>query len=283
MPPEESPLPPSGEVQAPKPLRRFRMEVCYDGTEYCGWQIQPNGLTVQEVLEERLSRLFGGLKLRVQGCSRTDSGVHALGLIASFAAPESPYIPDWKIKKALNRLLPSSIKVRDVSLVDFKFDARSDAMGKAYAYVVNTGDLNPFTSRWSWHMTDFNKLDAVEEAIKAVVGTHDFSSFTVEREAIDDPVRSIFRAELKRFGPLVCLHFIGDGFLYKMVRGMVGTLVEIGRGRLAPSEMARILAARDRCAARDNAPAEGLFLLKVFYKYGEWEAHSLDQPPFFLL
>lgn len=270
-------------VQPSKPLRRFRMEICFDGTEYHGWQLQPNGITVQEVIEGRLSRLFGGVKIRIQGCSRTDAGVHALALVASFAAPESPYIPDWKIKKALNRLLPSDIKVRDVSMVDFKFDARSHAMGKAYAYVINTGDLSPFSCRWSWHMTDFKRIDAVKEAIKAVVGTHDFSSFTVERETIDDPVRSIFRAEVKTFGPLVCLHFIGDGFLYKMVRGMVGSLVDIGRGRLDPSEMAKILAACDRRVARDNAPAEGLFLLKVFYEYGAWESHRLEQPPFFLL
>ena len=280
--PEDSLLP-QPVIQAARELRRFRIEICFDGTEYHGWQLQPNGVTVQEVIEDRLSRLFGGIKIRIQGCSRTDAGVHALGLVASFAAPESPYIPDWKIKRALNRLLPHSIKIRDVSQVDFNFDARSNAMGKAYAYVINTGDLNPFSSHWSWQMTDFTKIDAVEEAIKAVVGTHDFSSFTVDRDELEDHVRSIFRAEVKIFGPLVCLHFIGDGFLYKMVRGMVGTLVDIGRGRLDPSEMAKILESRDRCLARDNAPASGLFLLKVFYEYGAWESHSLDQPPFFLL
>jgi tRNA pseudouridine38-40 synthase len=173
--------------------------------------------------------------------------------------------------------------VRDVALAEPGFNARNSSFGKAYAYVVNTGDLNPFTSRWSWHMTDFLKIDEVKEAIQAVVGTHDFSSFTVERDEIDDPVRSIFRAEVKTFGPLVCLHFIGDGFLYKMVRSMVGTLVDIGRGRLAPSEMGRILEARNRILCRDTAPAEGLFLLKVFYEDRAWEAHKLDQPPFFLL
>ncbi len=272
-----------GASKGSAPPRRIRMELCFDGTEYHGWQRQINGITVQEVLEDKLSRLFGGIKLRVQGSSRTDAGVHALGMVASFCAPESPYVPDWKIKKALNRLLPPSIKIRDVAIVEDSFDARADAQGKAYAYVINTGDLNPFTCRWSWHMTDFNRLDDVREAIKAVIGTHDFSSFTVERENIDDPVRSIFRAEVKTFGPLVCLIFMGDGFLYKMVRGMVGSLVEIGRGRMAPSEMKRILEARDRRAARDNAPGEGLFLLKVFYEPDLWKSFQLEQPPFFLL
>ncbi len=264
-------------------MRRFRMEICFDGTEFHGWQRQPNGVTVQEVLEDRMARLFGGLKIKIQGSSRTDSGVHALGLVGSFDAPESPYIPDWKIKRALNRLLPPAIKVRDVSEAPPKFNARSSAAAKAYAYVVNTGDLNPFTCRWSWHMTDFSRLDAVSEAMKAIVGTHDFSSFAAERERIDDPVRHIMKAELKTFGPLVCLHFVGDGFLYKMVRGMAGTLVDIGRGKLPPSDMARILEAHERSAARDTAPAQGLFLLKVFYEPGSWELHSLDEPPFFML
>jgi len=259
------------------------MEICFDGTEFHGWQRQANGITVQEVLEDRMSRLFGGIPFKIQGSSRTDSGVHALGLVGSFDAPPSPYIPDWKIKKALNRLLPSSIKVREVLEAPPDFNARGSAVAKAYAYVVNRGDLNPFTCRWSWHMTDFNDLDAVSEAMKAIVGTHDFSSFAAERERIDDPVRHIMRAELKTFGPLVCLHFLGDGFLYKMVRAMTGTLVDIGRGKIPASDMAKILEARDRCAARDTAPAQGLFLLKVFYDNESWKLHRLEEPPFFLL
>jgi len=259
------------------------MELCFDGTEYHGWQRQANGITVQEVLEDRVKKLFGGCHIAMQGSSRTDAGVHALGMVVSFDAPESPYIPDWKIKKALNRLLPPSIKVREVSLAEPKFNARNSAYGKAYAYVVNTGDLNPFTSRWSWHMTDCKDIPAMEEAIKAVVGTHDFSSFTTERGAIDDPVRSIFKTEIKTFGPLICLHFIGDGFLYKMVRGMTGTIVDVGRGKIPASDVAQILDACDRCAARDTAPAEGLFLLKVFYDHASYEAHSLDKVPFFML
>lgn len=280
---------PSGEgvaaapPQEARPLRRFRVELSFDGTEYHGWQVQPNGLTVQEVLESCLSKLFGGCRIRVQGSSRTDSGVHALGLVASFDAPESPYIPDWKVKKAMNRLLPPSIKIREAELAPDSFNARFSAHAKAYVYVINTGDLNPFTCRWSWHLRSFTRLDEVAAALKLLEGTHDFSSFAVERSGIDDPVRTIFRAELKTFGPLVCLHFIGDGFLYKMVRSMAGALADVGLGRMEPDEMSRILEARDRCMARDTAPAHGLFLVKVFYKPGEWEGHRLEQPPFWML
>jgi len=264
-------------------LRRFRMEICFDGTEYHGWQRQDNSTTVQEVIEHRLKMLFGGVHIGVQGSSRTDSGVHALGMVASFDAPQSPYIPDTKIKKALNRLLPPDIKIRSVELVDRSFNARHSAQGKAYVYVVNTGELNPFQSRWSWHMTDCKDIPAMQEAIKAVIGTHDFSSFTTDRNIIEDPVRKIFLSEIKTFGPLVCLHFIGDGFLYKMVRGMVGTLVDIGRGRVPASDMKRVLDACDRREARDTAPSEGLFLVKVFYEPDAWKAHVFDKPPFFML
>ena len=132
-------------------------------------------------------------------------------------------------------------------------------------------------------MSDFTRMDAVAEAIKAVEGTHDFSAFTVERGRVDDPVRSIFKTELKEFGPLACLHFIGDGFLYKMVRSMAGTLVDIGRGRLPADSMKRILESCSRCDARDTAPGQGLFLLKVFYEHDEWKSHKLEEPPFMRL
>ena len=172
-------------------LRTFKMIISYDGTMYHGWQRQNNGITVQEVVEDKLCRLFGNTPIRIQGSSRTDAGVHALGLCASFRAPESPYIPDWKVKKALNRLLPEDIRIRSAEIVPDDFNARFSAKGKSYVYMVNTGDNNPFTNRYCWHMDDMTELDELEKAIQVFKGKHDFTTFTVEAYKYDDPVREI--------------------------------------------------------------------------------------------
>ena len=214
----------------------FKMEIAFDGTNYHGWQTQPNGLAVQQAIEERLGRLFGNIPIRIQGSSRTDSGVHALGMVASFRAPERRNIPDWKILKAMNRLLPDDIRIRSVEVVPPEFNARFAAKGKSYVYVINSGEVNPFTSRWSWRLFDFQNIAAVQTALDFLRGTHDFTSFAVESKKYDDPVRSIIRAEIYECGSLKCIHFIGDGFLYKMVRSMVGVLAEIGRNRLPPDK-----------------------------------------------
>lgn len=263
-------------------IRTFRLELSFDGTDYHGWQRQANGITVQEVLENKLRHLFSNDSIRVQGSSRTDSGVHALGMAVSFQAPPSPYIPDWKLKKALNRLLPPNIKIREAAVAEPGFNARFSAHSKAYVYVINTGDLNPFTCRWSWHITDIVNPDGMAEALKCVEGTHDFSTFTVELDPSRDHVRTIYKAELKRFGPLLCLHLMGNGFLYKMVRSIVGAAAEVGRGNLPPEAISRMLEAKSRSAAKDTAPALGLFLLKVFYD-DSWKTHELDAPPFWMM
>ena len=260
-------------------LRTFKMELAFDGTGYHGWQTQPNGLAVQQVVEDRLSRLFGNIPIRIQGSSRTDAGVHALGLVASFRAPERRNIPAWKILKAMNRLLPEDIRVRSVEEAEPQFNARFAAKGKSYVYVINSGEINPFTSRWSWRLFDFENLPAVRQALDSLRGTHDFTSFAVESKKYDDPVRSILRAELYECGPMKCIHFIGDGFLYKMVRCMVGVLAEIGRNRLPPEIVPELLEARNRSCARDTAPAAGLFLMKVFYENNAWDHYQMRSLP----
>ena len=268
-------------VSVEGPRTTFKMELSFDGTAYHGWQRQPNGLTVQEVVEEKLYRLFGEREhIRIQGSSRTDAGVHALGMVCSFSAPPSPYIPDWKLKKAMNRLLPDDIRVRTADVVREGFNARFDALAKSYVYVVNTGDINPFSGRYSWHMEDMTEVDALREAIKHVEGKHDFSTFTVERGKIDDPVRTILRSEIIEFGPLVCMYFLGTGFLYKMVRSIVGALMFVGRGRMTPDEFRGILLACDRAKCKDTAPARGLFLKRVFYEPDAWLDDLPARPPF---
>ena len=276
--PESEPVSP---VSAPRTT--FKMELSFDGTAYHGWQRQPNGITVQEVVEEKLYRLFGEREhIRIQGSSRTDAGVHALGMVCSFSAPPSPYIPDWKLKKAMNRLLPDDIRIRTAEVAKDGFNARFDALAKSYVYVVNTGDINPFSGRYSWHMEDMTEIGALREAVKHVEGRHDFSTFTVERGKIDDPVRTILRSEIVTFGPLVCMYFLGTGFLYKMVRSMVGALMFVGRGRMTPDEFRGILLACDRAKCKDTAPARGLFLKQVFYEPDAWLDDLPSRPPFWI-
>ncbi|OGV47698.1 MAG: tRNA pseudouridine(38-40) synthase TruA [Lentisphaerae bacterium GWF2_52_8] len=261
--------------------QQFRLDFCFDGTAYQGWQSQPHGLTVQDILQQRMSTLFGGVPIRLQGSSRTDSGVHALHFVASFLAPPSPYIPDWKIKKALNRLLPPDIRILEAAPAAADFNARFSALGKAYTYVINTGTESPFAGRWSWQLTQCAELDAMREALRQLEGTRDFSSFTVDRKEIGSAVRTIHRASLDQFGPFLCLSFIGDGFLYKMVRGMAATIAAVGLGRKSPSEIPLILAAQDRCKAEPTAPAQGLFLMKVFYEGDSWQDFKLEKLPFY--
>ena len=148
--------------------------------------------------------------------------------------------------------------------------------------MVNTGDINPFSGRYSWHMEDMTEIGALREAVKHVEGRHDFSTFTVERGKIDDPVRTILRAEIVTFGPLVCMYFLGTGFLYKMVRSMVGALMFVGRGRMTPDEFRGILLACDRAKCKDTAPARGLFLKRVFYEPDAWLDDLPARPPFWI-
>ncbi|MBR3708275.1 MAG: tRNA pseudouridine synthase A, partial [Lentisphaeria bacterium] len=187
------------------PERTVKMELAYDGTAYHGWQRQPNGINVQEVVEERLCKLFGGKQIRIQGSSRTDAGVHALGLVASCKLPEHPLIPTWKVHKALNRLLPPDIRIRSIEEMPEDFNARFSAHAKSYVYVVNTGDINPFTNRYSWLLDDMTDIDSLRKAIQYLEGEHDFSTFTVDRGSIDDPVRLILKTDVTTFGPLVCM------------------------------------------------------------------------------
>ena len=263
-----------------KKERNFKITLMFDGTNYHGWQRQPNGITVQEILEDRLFKLFGRTPVRVQGSSRTDAGVHALGMVGSFRAPESPYIPDDRLLRSLNKLLPEDIRIRSLEQVDDSFNARFSAEGKSYVYIIDTGTAEPFTSRWSWNLPDLTNHDGVRQALTYFVGEHDFKSYAVEAANRDDTVRKIIRAELYECGPLKMIHFIGTGFLYKMVRSMVGAIAEVGRNRLAPERIGEILEEKKRTPGRDTAPARGLFLVKVFYEPDEWVNYEMRQVPF---
>ncbi len=265
-----------------KPLNRILLEISYDGSEYGGWQIQPNRLAVQEDMQNKLTKLYGGQFIHLIGASRTDAGVHAIGFAASFLAPVRPVIPLDKLQTALNRQLPPAIRIRSVREVPLDFHTRYDAIGKAYTYVINMGLETPFSARYS--MLSEYRMDksAMIEAAKHLVGTHDYSSFVAERKNIDDAVRTIYDIRIQDFGNFRCLTFIGNGFLYKMVRNLVGTIYAAGTGKIKPADAGTILKSCDRTIAPDTAPGHGLFLMKVFFEPEDPQEFQLEHVPFFM-
>jgi tRNA pseudouridine38-40 synthase len=239
-----------------RPSGRVLLEISYDGSEYGGWQIQPNRLAVQEDMQKKLTKLYGGQFIHLIGASRTDAGVHAIGFAASFLTPERPTIPLDKLMTALNRQLPPAVRVRSVRQVPLDFHTRYDAIGKAYTYVMNMGLETPFSGRYSHLVSPRLDIDLMRQAAQHLIGTHDYSSFVAERKNIDDAVRTIYDIRIQDFDNFRCITFIGNGFLYKMVRNLVGTLEAAGMHRITPQDAQKILEARDRTVAPDTAPAQ---------------------------
>ncbi len=262
------------------PVKRYLLEISYDGTNYCGWQIQPHSPSVQEVIQNRMFKFYDRQPIHLIGASRTDTGVHAKRFAASFLAPERPAIPMERIFKALNRQLPEDIKIHSIREVPLDFHARYEAKGKAYTYVVNLGGLSPFNSRYSWKPIHEMDVEKIRAASHMLTGTHDFSSFVVERSMIDDAVRTIYRIETQVVGQFCCVTFIGNGFLYKMIRCLMGTLEAAGSGKLTPADVKEILEAKNRLKAPETAPPNGLFLMKVFYDQQELENYRPEGIPF---
>jgi tRNA pseudouridine38-40 synthase len=247
---------------------KLRLTVAYDGTNYEGWQVQKIGLGVQQVVEEALARLFPS-KPRLHSSSRTDAGVHALGMVAHFEIPRAEFrMTAIKLPLALNAHLPDDIRIMRASRCSPGFHARFSARGKQYRYFVwNHPTQNPLWRHQCWHVTTALDLDAIRSALRHFVGRHDFAAFAANRGyKCVSTIRTVTRCDLKRSGPLLTFIIEADGFLYKMCRGIVGTLVQIGRGKFLPDDLPRILASQDRRLAGMSAPAHGLVLWKVFYK-----------------
>jgi len=246
---------------------KFKLTIAYDGTGYQGWQIQKIGTGVQQKLEEALTRLFPSHP-RVHSSSRTDTGVHALGMVVHFEVPraERPMSPR-KLALAINAWLPEDIRVLAAARVPDGFHARFDATGKEYRYFVwNHPGMNPLIRHTAWHVPRPLDLGSMRRAAGLFVGRHDFQAFAAnagyEREST---ARRVSRCDIKRSGRLLTFVIQGDGFLYKMCRGIVGTLVQVGLGKFAASEIKQMLAKRDRRVTGMSAPAHGLVLWKVFY------------------
>jgi tRNA pseudouridine38-40 synthase len=262
---------------------KYRLEIAYDGTSYAGWQNQPDKMSVQQLVEEKLSYLYANKKISIKGAGRTDAGVHALGMTASFSPPDEPPISIGKLLKAMNSILPSSVYIKDIQAVDPRFDARFSAVGKAYTYVIcRSAAPGPFLYSYCYRSCSTLNTNRLQAATKYLTGEHDFSSFTVELgKTKKNPIREIDRIEVDEFDNFICVTFIGKSFLYKMIRSLMGTLIHVAKGKIEPQEIKKILDAKDRSKAHITAPANGLFLMKVFYDEKALKRFHLIHLPFF--
>ena len=244
-------------------VRRWKCICAYDGTSYAGWQSQAGGSAIQDVIEARLSQVFRAA-IRIHGSGRTDAGVHARGQVFHFDAAW-PHGPD-KLIAALRAGLPASIQIKSIAEASMEFHARFSATGKRYDYYIHLGDADPFTRPYCW--TVYKPLDvaAMQSAAAVLRGRHDFRAFTAlngpDRE---DTVRNLRRLDLVRRGRTLRITAEAEGFMYKMVRSLAGVLVAVGDGRLTLAGTRSILRGRVRVSAVQTAPAQGLFLTKVFY------------------
>lgn len=250
--------------------KKFKLTIAYDGTAYEGWQTQKTGTGVQQKVEAALARLFPSAP-RLHSSSRTDTGVHALGLVAHVEVPRAEFkMPVRKLALAINAWLPEDIRVLSASQVAGKFHARFDAAGKQYRYFVwNRTAMNPLLRHHAWQVPRPLNLKAMRAAAKLFVGRHDFKSFAANRNyKTESTVRRLARCDIKKSGPQLTFIVEGDGFLYKMCRGIVGTLVQVGLGKFPPVGIRRMLVKKDRRVAGMTAPAHGLVLWKVIYRKG---------------
>ena len=243
--------------------RNIKLVIQYDGSDYHGWQIQPGKKTIQEAVTEAIRNLVGK-EVVLTGASRTDAGVSALGQSVFFEV-DSP-IPTVNLAKAITDRLPEDIAVIEAAEVSPDFDVISDVKNKLYRYTIYTGKVRPVLQiRHCWHLP--YKLDAaaMDRGAKMLVGKKDFKSFASAADQREDSVRTIFRCDVTQDGDFVYIEVEGDGFLYNMVRNIVGTLAEVGIGRMKPEKIAEIIDAKDRCAAGPIAPAAGLCLIWIKY------------------
>ncbi len=244
-------------------LPRWKCVVAYDGGAFDGWQSQPSGNAIQDVIERRLRAVLK-TDLRIHGSGRTDAGVHALGQVFHFDAAWTHGAE--KLRLALRAGLPGSIQLKSVRPAPVDFHARFSARGKTYRYEIFLGEADPFATRYCWSLERGLDWSAIGEAAAMLRGKHDFKAFAAEGGTErETTVRDLRRLGIVRRGRRVRLVFEADGFLYKMVRSLTGTLVNVGLGKLAPRDVAALLQTARRTPRVQTAPPQGLFLVKVFY------------------
>ncbi len=244
-------------------MKNFLLEISYNGAKYHGWQVQSNAVTVQEKLQDAIESVFGKRE-DVKGCSRTDSGVHANMFCCNFRTEKD--IPVSKIPAALNANLPLDISVKSCKEVSYDFHARYDCKGKEYVYKIwNAQERNPFYNSLYYHYKYNLDADILNSEAQSFVGVHDFSSFCAAGSSVEDMTREIYSCRVERQGDEVLFYVSGNGFLYNMVRIMVGTLLDISSGKIEKGKISEIISAENREKAGFTAPPEGLYLNKVYY------------------
>lgn len=244
-------------------MKRVKLQIAYDGTSYHGWQIQPNTVTIEGVINEKLSELCQE-EIKVIGASRTDAGVHAYGNVAVFDT-SSP-IPAEKFPFALNRILPTNIRVQSGIEVPGDFHPRHCNSIKTYQYhIFNSRIPIPTNRLYSYHFHWDLNLDAMKQAAQYFIGEHDFKSFCSTKTQVQDTTRTIYSLELEQNGEEILLTIQGNGFLYNMVRIITGTLLQVGTGHYRPEQIKEMIDSKDRTKAGACAPAHGLFLVRIAY------------------
>jgi tRNA pseudouridine38-40 synthase len=246
------------------PPRHFQLTIAYDGTAYGGWQLQPNAVTIQQLVEEAIEKVLGS-RFRVHGSGRTDAGVHARAQVAHCSL-----ITDHRslvLLRALNANLPDDIRVLRVREVEATFHARFSAKRKEYRYQIDCGAVaDPFLRAYAWHHPRPLDLAALRRAARLLKGRHDFRALSANPwRPVDDSVRTIAQLTVSKHGSLVTITVAADGFLYKMVRSIVGALVTVGEGKLTAQQLRDLMRGKKRTARVETAPARGLFLWRVCY------------------
>lgn len=245
-------------------MNRYKCIISYDGSGFSGYQVQPNKRTVQSQIEAVLAKIHKGSHVKISASGRTDAGVHAKGQVIHFDSPLS--LPEEKWELALSSMLPDDISVLSVEAVDSSFHARFNAIGKEYRYFLyQSAKRDPFQRNYAYHYPYPLNLAAMKEACTYLLGTHDFSSFCSARTEVEDKVRTIEAIEILQEEKRLCFRFVGNGFLYNMVRILVGTLIEVGSGKRRSEDIVEILEKKDRRFAGKTAPGQGLYLWKVDY------------------
>ena len=245
------------------PVRNIKLTIAYDGTEYHGWQIQPGLRTIQGVITDAIQELLGS-EVRLFGASRTDAGVSALGQVGLIQIDSQ--IPTENLARAITGRLPTDIAVTEAEDVPQDFDLMGAVTNKLYRYTIFTGQVRPVLKiRHCWHLHTKLDITAMDEAAKFLVGKKDFKSFASAADKRESSVRTIFRCDVTSEDKWIYVDVEGDGFLYNMVRNIVGTLVDVGNGRWKPKKIDEILKAKDRTAAGQLAPPQGLCLMWIKY------------------
>lgn len=245
-------------------MKRYLITFAYDATNYYGYQKQPKLVTVQQTIEDALTCINNNKKIFLHATGRTDKGVHALNQKAHFDL--NMEITCFKLKSALNSTLPNDIHVNDVKEVDETFHARYNATKKEYLYIINIGEYNPIERNYVYQYNRKLDVDKMKDAIKYFEGEHDFTSFISAQDMKENKVRTILETSIIQEKEKIYISFTGSGFLKYQVRNMVGTLIEVGNGKIEATDIKIILAAKDRRKAGQTANAEGLYLKDIWFK-----------------